>query len=39
MIYPFGINLLPGLFRMPAIKEPKKDKKLLYQFSLIIALF
>ena len=38
MIYPFGLNLLPGLFRIPALKSKKKDKKSIYQLSCIIAL-
>ena len=38
MIYPFGINLLPGIFRMPAIRSINKNKKLLYQISGYIAL-
>ena len=38
MIYPFGINLIPGLFRIPAIRAQKKDKKFLYQISSIVAL-
>jgi hypothetical protein len=37
MIYPFVINLLPGLFRIPALRAEKKDKKLIYQISKIIA--
>ena len=38
MIYPFGLNLLPGMFRIPALRAPKKDKKCLYNISIIIAL-
>ena len=38
MIYPFVINLIPGLFRLPAIKDDKKDKECLYKFSKIIQL-
>ena len=36
MIYPFGINLLPGMFRIPALRA--KNKECLYKTSLIIAL-
>ena len=36
MIYPFGLYLLPGIFRIPALR--KKDKKCLYQFSTLVAL-
>ena len=35
MIYPFGLNLLPGIFRIPALKA--KNKICLYKFSLLIA--
>ena len=38
MIYPFGLNLLPGIFRIPALRANKKDKKCLYQFSSLVAL-
>ena len=38
MIYPFGLNLFPGLFRIPALKAKNKDKKCLYNISLYIAL-
>ena len=38
MIYPFGINLLPGIFRIPALRAEKKDKKCLYKLSQYIAL-
>ena len=38
MLYPFGINLIPGFFRMPALKAEQKDKKNLYIFSQYVAL-
>ena len=38
MIYPFGLNLLPGMFRIPALRAQKKDKKCLYRASTLIAL-
>ena len=38
MSYPFGLNLLPGMFRIPSLRAPKKDKKCLYKISGIIAL-
>ena len=38
MIYPFGLNLLPGIFRFPALKAKSKDKKCLYKISNIISL-
>ena len=38
MAYPFGLNLLPGILRIPALRAQKKDKKCLYKISGIIAL-
>ena len=38
MLYPFGLNLLPGFFRIPALRAEKKDKKTLYKIGNIIAL-
>ena len=38
MIYPFGLNLLPGIFRIPALRAKNKDKKCIYQISTYIAL-
>ena len=38
MLYPFGLNLLPGFFRIPALQAKKKDKKCLYAFSGLVAL-
>ena len=38
MLYPFGLNLLPGLFKLPALKAQKKDKKILYKISNLVAL-
>ena len=38
MAYPFGLNLLPGIFRIPALRAQKKDKKCLYKASGLIAL-
>ena len=37
MIYPFLINLLPGIFRISALNSEKKDQVCLYRISLIIA--
>ena len=39
MAYPFGLNLIPGFFRIPALKSQKKDEKCLYKISQYIALF
>jgi len=38
MIYPLGLNLLPGFFRIPALRAPKRDKKCLYKFSNILEI-
>ena len=38
MIYPFGLNLFPGMLRIPALTAKNKDKKILYQISVIVAL-
>ena len=35
-LYPFGLNLIPGLFRIPSLK--KNDRKCLYQVSKILQL-
>ena len=38
MIYPFAINIIPGLFRIPSLKAKNKDRKCLYKISKILAL-
>ena len=38
MLYPFGLNLLPGFFRIPALRAKNKDKKCLYKISGLVAL-
>ena len=38
MFYPFGINLLPGLFRIPALRDNKRNCKYMYKISGFIAL-
>ena len=37
-IYPFGLYLLPGLFRMSALKDSKANKNCLYKFSQFLSL-
>ena len=37
MLYPFGLNLIPGIFRIPSLKNKKKDKKCIYQLSILFA--
>ena len=38
LIYPFGIYLLPGLFRIPALSDSKKKREYLYKFSIILQM-
>ena len=38
MIYPFGLSLLPGIFRIQALRAKNKDKKFLFQISSLVAL-
>jgi len=38
MVYPIGINLIPGIFRIPSLRAKNKDKECMYSFSQIIAL-
>ncbi len=37
MVYPFGVNLLPGTMRFPAINEREKKQECLYKISKIVA--
>ena len=36
LLYPFGIYLIPGFFRIPSLSDPKKKKEYLYKFSKIL---
>ena len=38
LLYPFGILLLPGLFRIPALSNKKNKRECLYNFSKIVQL-
>ena len=38
MIYPFGLCLLPGFLRIPALKSKENNKKYLYKVSLLISM-
>ncbi len=38
MIYPFGLNLFPGLFRIPALKAEKCDQAYKYKVGQIVAI-
>ena len=37
--YPFAIELIPGLFRIQALKPGQKNRKCLYKFSKFLSLF
>ena len=39
LLIPFGIYLLPGFFRIPALSNPKKKRKCLYNFSKFLQSF
>ena len=39
IIYPFGIYLLPGIFRIPSLTNKKKQKKTLYIISKFLQAF
>ena len=39
LIYPVFINLLPGIFRIPALRNKKGDKVCMYKFSQFIEIF
>ena len=38
MLYPFAIYLLPCIFRIPALRNNKKNKEIMYNFSKIIQM-
>ena len=38
MLYPFVINLLPGILRIPSLRAMNKDKKCIYKTSMLLAL-
>ena len=38
MLYPFGINFIPGILRIPALRAQEKDKECVYKLSTYIAL-
>ena len=37
LLYPFGLSLIPGFLRIPALKSEKKEKYYLYRISQLIA--
>ena len=38
LLYPFGINLIPGIFRIPSLKNYSGFSKCMYFFSKLVAL-
>ena len=38
MIYPFGFSLIPGIFRIPALRAKNQDQECIYKLSSIISL-
>ena len=38
LLYPFGLNLFPGFFRIPSLRTTKKDKECMYKFGNILSL-
>ena len=38
MVYPFGLNLIPGIFRIKALKDKRKSKSCIYTFSIFLSL-
>ena len=38
MLYPIGIYFIPGIFRIPALKDKQSNKETMYKFSQIIQL-
>jgi hypothetical protein len=39
LIYPFGIYLIPGIFRIPSLRVQNKGRKFMYLFSKIFHIF
>ena len=37
-LYPIGINLIPGILRIPSLKAPKKNKTIMYNISKVIQI-
>jgi hypothetical protein len=38
LLYPFILYLIPGLFRIPALGNPQKNRKCLYNFSKVFTI-
>ena len=37
MIYPFGLNLIPGIFRIPSLSNSQKKRVCMYNFSKFLS--
>ena len=37
MLYPFGLYLIPGIFRIHALRAPKKDKQCIYKMGSLLS--
>ena len=38
LVFPFGTSLLPGLFRIPSLSNPKNKRKCLYIISKLLQI-
>ena len=38
LIYPFGIYLLPGICRIPALSNPKNERNCLYNLAQVLQM-
>ncbi len=38
LLYPVGFCIIPGIFRIPALRAKKKNKKIMYKFSQFIQM-
>ena len=38
LVSPFVIYLIPGIFRIPALGNPQKNRKCLYNFSKVFTI-
>ena len=39
LLYPFAINIIPGIFRIPSLRNKKENKEFMYKFSKILQMF
>ena len=36
LVYPLGLCLIPGILRIPSLRDPKKEREYMYKISIII---